>query len=311
MRNLLVLLLIFLFYFNSKSQTWCPPGAMWYYRVYFTNPPYHDGVIELSYTNTVSVNSVICKELVGDFYGKMNAASSPSTIINNWVNIKTVESNSVYMVYDSYHNKFDTIANFNAVPGDKWLLAMLPAISSSTCSYPRPTVNVLSTSTVIINSQVLKRIIVNYAPYPSGNITDTIVEKIGGVRGFLFPLYHCIVDGPMYGTLSCYSDPNFGLYKKSGIINCNYDPTAVKPIDAPGLISMHPNPAQNLLKIEFENSAFSELRIKDIAGKQLKSVDLRSKSFCEVEISELTSAVYFIEFLNNDKVITTKKLIRE
>jgi len=71
----LIMFSFFLLTAELKTQTWRPLGAKWHYRINNTNAPFYDGVLELNYSSTVSVNSIICKEIVGAFHGKQTQHS--------------------------------------------------------------------------------------------------------------------------------------------------------------------------------------------------------------------------------------------
>jgi len=312
MKKLIYLLLILSFSLVSKAQTWCPVGAKWHYRLYNPITPYYDGVLELNYTNTLTINSIVCKEIIGTFYGKTIAAWSPSTIITNYVNIKTYSNNNVYYKYDIDENKFDTIVDFNASVGDKWLLTMLPTGTSTSnpCSFSRPTVSVTNTGTLVINSQTLRKIEVTFTTYTNSVYTRTIIEKIGSDIGFLFPSYHCIVDGPEYGDFICYEDPNFPLYKKTSVVNCIYDPTSIEENSTDYNICISPNPSSSEYVVNFKSGDLLEFKFFDAFGKEFFVPYNLVNNVIHLDFTKIDKGIYFVNFYKYTKLIITKKIIK-
>lgn len=301
---------LFAFCFQAKSQTWAPIGAQWHYRMNYPIYPYLDGVLELNVTNTVIVNSIVCQQIIGTYYGKTMSASSPSTTINNYVDEKIYANNGVYYRYDADLNKFDTIANFNAAIGDKWLLSMLPTstFTNNGCPFAKPVVTVLNSGTVSINSQTLKQIVVTYSAW--GTPTITIVEKIGSTSGFLFPSYHCINDGPLYGEFNCYSDPGFALYKKAGVTICNYDPTNITEHELPEF-KFYPDPVGAVLNIAAKNGDQIEVKIVDLAGREVLVSTTKNQMAYLVNVEKLTKGIYFVRLYSAGQFLGIKKIIKE
>jgi len=149
------------------------------------------------------------------FNGIKDWSTFPIVTVNNFINFQTYENNKVTFLYNQSTLAFDTIANFNANIGDKWLDIHFPDGNSNATCYnntvlPRKSVTVIDTGHVLVNNLPLKKITVTYQlGFGSYTGTLTMVEKISGINGFLFPFAHCIIDGPSYGNFVCYSDNNF------------------------------------------------------------------------------------------------------
>lgn len=308
--RILFLIIIFIFFSsNSKSQTWCAPGTTWHYFVYSHSGPaaYKSGVEELKYTGTVSVNSVVCKRIVGTFTGIM---PSPFTPVNTYtiLDLKTFENNQVYFIYDSNNNVFDTLVNFNATIGDKWRTPNFASYTPTCSFYPRPIVTVLDTGHVIINSMYLKKVVVHnsWAFY-----NDTIIEKIAGFNQFLTPYHICATDFASYGKLMCYEDNNFSLIKKSGFNNCFYDPTSLEKKSLDNDIILFPNPSKNkvILKNNFPDKF--EIGIKDISGRDVSNLIITDANNEIINIEQLNKGIYFFNLKFKNGKTLFKKLIKE
>ncbi len=74
--------------------------------------------------------------------------------------------------------------------------------------------------------------------------------------------------------------------------------------------SVYPNPAKDVLYIKNTNNAQSYVLISNIIGQTVKRVDLKSET-TKVNISDLESGVYIYTLYENNKVSTSKKLIKK
>ena len=74
-------------------------------------------------------------------------------------------------------------------------------------------------------------------------------------------------------------------------------------------INMYPNPAYDVVNFSLKNGDANEIRIIDIYGKTVVNSSVSSNNF-NINLRRLTKGIYFVQFLNNDKVTTTKKLIK-
>ena len=72
---------------------------------------------------------------------------------------------------------------------------------------------------------------------------------------------------------------------------------------------MYPNPAYDVVNFSLKNGDANEIRIIDIYGKTVVNSSVSSNNF-NINLRRLTKGIYFVQFLNNDKVTTTKKLIK-
>lgn len=286
---------------------WCPPGATWhYFNNYLQINSYKSGVTELQYTGTVTVNSIVCKQIIGTFTGVSPFPFSPVgtyTILD----FRTYENNNVYYLYDPSTNAFDTICNFNASVGNKWRPTMLPQSTSTNCGFPRPYVTVIDTGHVTINSNYLKRIVVQ------DNISfqkDTIIEKIGGFNQFLLTYYNCITDVPPYGTLMCYQDNNFPLFKKPQYNTCNYDPTNIEEHEIPEY-KFYPDPVGAILNVASKKGEQIEVRIFDLAGREVLVSITKSQMSYIVNLEKLTKGIYFVRLYSSGQFLGVKKIIKE
>ncbi len=291
MKKILFILFVTIFGLQINAQMWCPPGATWHYRVYANMYPYYDGHLKLTVTNTVLINSIVCNNMVGTYIGKTMWPTSPTTTLNNYVDINTYESNKVVYIYNTDSFNFDTIANFNANIGDKWLGIKYP---NSTClpplpNYVRSTLTVFDTGHVMINNIFLRKIKVSTQTSPSYSLT--MIEKIAGLSGFLFPYNHCIIDGPIFGNFVCYSDNNFPLYNPSSSI-CDYVPAGVginKNSISNSLLKLYPNPNNGNFTIELDKPY--KVSIYNTLGDLVYDHEFSEAGNFQINLSDLAKGI--------------------
>ncbi|MBA2612633.1 MAG: T9SS type A sorting domain-containing protein [Bacteroidetes bacterium] len=311
MKKLLLFISILIFCSQAKAQMWCPPGATWHYRVYANMFPYYDGHLKLVVTNTVTLNSITCQNMVGTYYGQTMCATCPTTTINNFINVQTYESNGVTYIYNSGSLAFDTITNFNANIGDKWLQIRYP-FNLCANNPVRKAVTVIDTGHVVINSINLKRVKISVpVQYSAGTYTVNVIEKISSLSGFLFhSIYNnCVTDGPSYGNFGCYSDDNFPLYNPTSSI-CAYVPSGVGVNEnsiTNSILKLYPNPTNGIFNVEL-NEPLS-LKIYSATSALVYEKDFSEAGNFRLDISHLSGGIYYLK-AETDHGASYSKLIK-
>jgi len=223
-----------------------------------------------------------------------------------------------------YTGNIDTLFNFNATIGDKWLRVR---IGSSSSDITRRYVTVIDTGHVIINSMSLKKLVLSYqhGGYATATVTnylDTVYEKIGSVKQFLnpaeietTPMIPDVSGNKVFANFRCYSDNTFALYQYSSALNC----TAVVGIEENKLffnnsLLIYPNPSNgdNSLNIEIVSELNALLKITNVLGEVVYTKLISSGStHLDVKPSELkiSAGMYFVTLQEMNKMITQKLII--
>ncbi|MGZ4062135.1 MAG: T9SS type A sorting domain-containing protein [Bacteroidia bacterium] len=75
-----------------------------------------------------------------------------------------------------------------------------------------------------------------------------------------------------------------------------------------------PNPNNGLISVEITNKDFvvkdEELRIKNVLGEVVKQEKLLSKKQ-QFDLSELKNGIYFLQVIQDEKVLCVKKIIKQ
>lgn len=306
MKTLFTAIILF-FVLLTSAQKWCPQGAQWHFG---ENQIYTTGYETLSYINDTIINTINCKKINQYFTGTTWNTGGQVTTIYIKSHFTYEQANTVYY-YNSVNNVFDTLFNFNANIGDKWLNILHPF---SSCQNGRRHVTVLDTSHKMINGSFLKKLTLKYDYLSGGTIPqfyiDTIYEKIGTVRYFLFP-YKCETNIILDPDLSvaapfrCYQDNFFTYFDMLNAYtpSCNYI-TTIKKLDATNYIQFYPNPTTSILNIVDEQNQLqnSTLQIKNYLGQILLSTAYSN----QIDLSTLSSGMYFLTIQNGNNAKSFK-----
>ncbi|MBL7901763.1 MAG: T9SS type A sorting domain-containing protein [Bacteroidia bacterium] len=314
MKKALLLLFASILTGSIQSQTWCAPGSEWLYRVYRLSYLFpQDGFLRVQIDSSYTQAGITYHILNGTYYGTTYPPGSPTKTITEMYRATTYETNGVVYVSRRDYPIFDTLANFNASIGDKWLKSNMynDCATTSTFGAHLRTVTVIDTGHVVINNISLKKLTLNINP-ASSVYTITIVEKIGCLEDFLYPYFYCKSDDWNLGTFACFSDNNFPTYKNPKYtLSCDYTTVGKDEFTLEGLeMNVFPNPAAEKVKIEFrgENSPQQvQLIVHDLLGREVLS------QYCfsglEINLTNLKEGLYTLSFVSETKVLARRKLL--
>lgn len=310
--------LLFLICFTSvTAQVWCPPGAEWTYSYTYTFPT-SNGYVILKYVNDSVINTKTYKKINSTFYG-YNAAYGSGTVTINQGYYLLNQNAKLISLYNGY-SPDDTLFNFNANIGDKWLRVRY--FNDVSCDAQRQQVTVLDTGSVIINSVSLKKLVLAYVRGmwvggPTTSYNDTVYEKIGSVKNHLVP-WTCETNFAMpgksgtypVGNFRCYKDNSFPTYQHPGTPSC-YTIVGLNILELENdfFVTIYPNPVTNSLhlkseKIKLDNSM---IEISSALGQVIIKLSYKN----EIDISQLSRGCYFLKITTTDKVQFYSKFIKE
>jgi hypothetical protein len=72
-------------------------------------------------------------------------------------------------------------------------------------------------------------------------------------------------------------------------------------------VQLYPNPAQNLVNVESKESNIVFYELSSPAGIVLKTERVQSTNFFTIDVSKLSSGIYFLKFFNTNNQSTIKK----
>jgi hypothetical protein len=294
---------------SFRAQTWCPPGATWYFDLPRSIGKYN-GYIEFRYVGDTLINGLVSKKINGEFTGtEINLSPFTTTVISNFQNYYTYFANHVLFVYNGVN--FDTVVNYKASIGDAWCYYRQPALlNPSALKSKYLKVMVSDTGRINFNGIPLKfiktkMIVKNLIASPAKNDTVrfTHIERIGNLGGGdwysdLFSFHPDSIiesfDGG-FANFTCYKDNAFPLYTEPGA-TCKRAVGLTELEKSQTTWEVFPNPVHSTLLIQSEKETDGktyELRILDILGKTQKSLNWDGKE--EILLSDLQPGLYQLE----------------
>ena len=271
----------------SKAQTWAPVGSKWTYT--------------LSSATSGNVDTLLIRS-IGDtlIQGKQCKILRKTTEVCDSRGIKEYmysDSGKVYF-FDGSRLKFQMLFNINAVTNDSWVWYpnVLPAKDSII-------VHVDSTSTLSINSNILKVVFVKYAfssswqPIGSGKI----IENIGDTY-YMFPWVFGACDMMFGGPLRCYNDSIIGHYETGVVSDCNYTNVGInEKAKANNELKIYPNPFIQSFSLEKLNEGVSNNDFFEIVN--LLGERIYYSGFCQrimtINLGDKPSGIYFLRTSTN------------
>lgn len=305
----LLFILITLF---SLAQMWCPPGATWKYTFYGY---LSNGYTELDYVADTVIQTKTCKKIEQRFKGNYLFVSTTNTVDIHINNHFTYENNKVVYIYS--YGFFDTLFNFNASIGDKWRTVTHPGGSSCWASN-RKLAEVMDTGSVTINTVKLRRLAIKYlysVPMSTNTITniDTVYEKIGSKKSFLFPFWceTMIIDPDfsVYGQpFRCYSDNLFGSCKANGLTYCDFilEAKENEEINKDGFI--YPNPVISQVNLNLKGQLQpGKIIIYNSLGQKVLESEIKD----EIDVSAFPRGIYQLYYDLENRGSKNFKFIKE
>jgi hypothetical protein len=290
---------------NFTQNSWCPTGAKWYYSSYCFG--LNEAKKTVTYIKDSVFNTINCK------YVKSEKICAPPQNGSYTGYYFTYESNNVIYLNNA-NGVFDTLFNFNAAIGDKWLRYLNSPGSvgdTNSCNFWRSTVDVIDTGRATINALSLKKLVLKYNQIATNfnNDTihfytiDTVYELIGSMYNGWCPniceTYYLQTDGAYNGIFRCYEDATpFGLYHKTGTPACDtLLGVGMYEIKNISNLIIIPNPAFDIISID-SKTKFNfpiSVEILNSIGSLVKTIKFQKQTDMQINIRELNEGHYFIK----------------
>lgn len=307
MKNIFIALFILISLSKLNSQNWCTPNSEWHHtRVSIMGP----GYAKLNYAGTVTINSQVCQQL--NYYSQIYYYSNSSIITNSNTPYRyTYEANNVVYLYNQNTSVFDTLYNFGATIGSKWLLpANYPGTFSNTCT--KYTITVQDTGHSFIQTANLKWFKVSLTNNPSQfQYTDTIYQRLGLLNYFFYNFDQCTgaLDYMEGGPLRCFSDNQIINYKRIPQ-PCTFLISGITENEISQKLELFPNPAFDHLTLMNSdiNDKIGKIYFYNILGEEVKKIQLYNNE--QINIEDLNDGIYFVKYISADNKIYSGKIIK-
>ncbi len=284
------------------AQNWALNSSVWRYN--FVNLS-GIGYVQISVDSDTVVDGIACKKLNKRLFQR-NAFTGNTQ--NFGIGSEyTYEENGI--VYLRHQGSFDTLYNFNALLGESWNVPGTSPVPNVCNAASR--VLVIDTSSMNVNGNQLKQLIVDYEYKSSGNFKrrDTIVERMGTLAQYLVPWDVCLsaVDANEGGNFRCYNDAEIGEYKHNFFSNCNVLVSAEEKLLA--TLKAYPNPVAGKLYLEYsEPVTISKVSLRNLHGSVIKEFLFLPEI---IDTKELSQGIYFLEVLGDSGGVYRMKILKQ
>lgn len=272
-----------LFTLAACAQEWAPLGATWHYHQYIQGSPPYVGYLRFEAIADTTINGQPTRKVSAD---------------NDRPSIYTHAADGLAWVYVPSAEAFDTLFNFNAVPGDRWQMVPLPEPLWCT---DESWVEVVDTGTTVISDRSLRWLAVNYHEMGDDGfgfvLPDTIVERLGPKYLFMLPQEHCNtwVSPGLISDLLCYSDAEV-TYQNPDVVDCQLGMGLTSAMASPD-VRLYPNPGHDGFMLSVSVGSLGLIAVYDARGAQVHGPGPRSTSI-RVDTSEWPSGLYSIHLVD-------------
>lgn len=284
------------------GQDWFPDGAFWHYN-HFSGS--FEGYMRIDVSGDTVVEGQAARKLL-HHWKRFN--HNDGLIYEDTVGTTVVfEDSGIVWIHVPQAAAFDTLYDFNAVPGATWQMAPVPM--EWWCDSNQ--VQVVDTGNIVVDGVPLRWLAIesvfwNPFPYP---FQDTIIERIGTLRTYLLPYDRCLsgVDGSIGGPLRCYEDDVLSFSR--GTVACDYL-AGVSDMQAIGL-ALYPNPGSTQLLISWDPTARVErVTVRNGFGRMVRDIVPSTSSF-SIPTHAWAAGVYTIHFVLPGSAAGVVKWIKE
>lgn len=280
---------------DLSAQEWAPLGATWHYHQYIHGFPPYVGYQRYEVIADTTINGQPTRKVSAD---------------NDQLNFYTHAADGVVWVYVPSAEAFDTLFNFNAVPGDRWQLVPLPEPIWCTAE---SWAEVVDTGSTVISERSLHWLAVNYHHVGDDGFetvhSDTVVERLGTKAMFMLPQEQCniwVSPGSIFG-LFCYSDAEVN-YQSPSVVDCQLGMGLAAEQPSPD-VRLYPNPGLDGFTLSMSVGSLGLIAVYDARGAQVHGSGPSSTSI-RVDTSEWPCGLYSIYLLDDRGRHTTIKWVK-
>lgn len=242
---------------NAPAQQWCPPGAEWRYP-YISQLPPQQGTLRYTYEGDSLYQGEVCQHFESRVF------FPDQTQLGPWHSFTTTAP-GVILFWNTLVSQFDTLVNFEAVPGTGWSF-----IGFQNQEY---FITVQDTGVSTIDGIPLRYLVITSEPSWFGLPTDTIYERVGALALHNFsPIESYFMESATLNGLGCYRDNELQYTRPFPTWLETPCDIALSSMDKPAMasttLSVFPNPGEDRLSIApFEGGDRYRLLVYDAVGR--------------------------------------------
>lgn len=286
----------------ANAQSWCPPGAVWEYRIVgFAE----EGCGTMTYVGDTILDGRQAQRIV---YEWMSYSYWDEMLLTGLYTGYTSFGNDVVYQYVPYLQAWDTLYWFDAPIGARWAPPHFD-YGGAYCPLPAGLLEVVDTGTVDMNGIMLHYVDVKKLAGPGGQEEEfRIYERIGNLI-IGWPVNDgCIVSEWPY-RLHTYSDQLGTLYDEGG-------PFCPDILGIEGMeweqklaLAAYPNPGGNQLSLSWDVPGRYEVAIRDLQGRMVWQGHYR-KGEGPLNMSGLVPGMYVLTTTTKDGIRASAQWVK-
>jgi Secretion system C-terminal sorting domain len=287
-----ILLATLTFWSGALAQTWCPPGAEWWYNYQSAG---RSGYVHLAYAGDTLVDGELAQRLDPVATGFDFWIDMPFFVPWPPVFTRSAGGQVSYRADTTWRLLFD----LDVLPGGAWIWVDLAGADR--------TVAVLDTGHMAVDGTLLRYSVVSFTP-PFGSFqTDTIIERIGFRTVYIDPYRVLGIDGDVQ-ALRCYADQDVG-YSTGVSETCDFILGTPERF-GPSSIQLYPNPGFDHLTLQGNGiDPRSLIKVIDPLNRNIASFVLGS-SERTLDVSAWASGLYLVEVISNQGLRSVSKWMK-
>ena len=310
MKQLITFLTIVLCLVAKAQITFPAPGATWHYlqATGGFGPPYGENNETVQHVSDTIILGHPAKGLSPVHYFMTNCFPAGRTFFYS-------SNDSVFFYNSKTLNQWQLLYSFNTPVGQSWQFRLQDYSGIDTIE-----VKVDSVKNTLINSVSLKTLYVSYTEFLGSGKNgvyghSVIYDRIGDIKYILdVQSADQATEDPCYMPyFLCYSDSLLGMYQADSGMACNYsNPAGIEQFTGNnGQVTIWPNPASTNLQVAVSSGQIAGVRMYDVLGNGISAghVELVETS-AQLDVSNLTNGVYFIEIMTKEGSYTKKIVIQ-
>ncbi len=278
----------------SCQMIWAPNGATWHFN--FSSICF-SGYNKIEADGDSIVGGQLCARMRQHISGYDCGGMYSEFELNDEFTYSDADH-----VYHWTGQNFEILYDFTLQPGDIYIVGAYEPCAEG------DSLLVTETGTTTINGFTLRYYEVELLNNLMGEVIfGRIIERIGPVESFLFPMPRCLPDFMLSGPFRCYSDDAFGAYSSNIVPDCSY--LSISEELAQESLSLFPNPAGNQVTIQ-STSVISTIEVSDAAGRILFSLE-PNLSLTKINVESLSSGFYYINATIENGPTITKRFFKD
>ena len=139
------------------------------------------------------------------------------------------------------------------------------------------------------------------------------IEDIGNIAGpFINGALLAGLSGATYSLLCVYNDQEL-IYSSPYKDDCYYNTVSIEVFNFPSSITVYPNPVSSIsyINLHLQNINLTDcfIEVINVYGERVKIIDIHGETRIKIMNQHFASGLYFLILRNDNKILTTQKII--